>query len=305
VERQPVAETPPATSDLTIVIVAYRSERQLPGLLATCQQYESEARVVVVDNSPHPGEFRLPPNTQVIHPGRNLGYGRACNLGAEQSSTTFVAFLNPDIRLQGPSLSELAAGLRERPTVGIATGPTVDDEGKRIPAAWGPPSSLRGLLASTGRDLHLLRSVAVWLSPTRAGASGRSRVDEELEVTGHVLGGAMVVRRACFEAVGGFDPDFFLYWEDADLCLRVRQRGWKVMVLPCTPIVHDEGTSSTGVTSERRWGWFLEGADTYGRKHLTSRARRRLLAGLRIGRSLRKRRSRSAGRTVGFSRSGS
>jgi N-acetylglucosaminyldiphosphoundecaprenol N-acetyl-beta-D-mannosaminyltransferase len=291
VVRHPVEVSTTATSDLTIVIVAYRSEMQLPGLLAACQRHEPDARVVVVDNSPHPGEVQLPPHSQVIHPGENLGYGRACNLGAEQTSTDFIAFLNPDIRLQGPSLSELAAALHSRPAVGIATGPTVDRDGERIPAAWGPPSSLRGLLASTDRELRLLRSAAAWLRPTGSGASGRSRVDEELEVTGHVLGGAMVVRRACFEAVGGFDPDFFLYWEDADLCRRARKRGWEVMVLPCTPIVHDEGKSSTGVTSERRWLWFLEGADTYGRKHLTSQARRRLLMSLRIGRALRKRRS--------------
>ena len=97
----------------------------------------------------------------------------------------------------------------------------------------------------------------------------------------------MVVRRDCFEALGGFDPGYFMYWEDADLCARARSLGWDVRVLPCEPFVHFGSGSSEGTGDADRWAWYVDGARRFGRRHLSPARAGRILVALRLARWLR------------------
>jgi N-acetylglucosaminyl-diphospho-decaprenol L-rhamnosyltransferase len=272
---------------LGVVIVTYRSDAVLPGLLADLERYEPESTVVVVDNA-SPGGSPAVGRAELLSAPDNLGFGRACNLGASwhPEDVEYLAFLNPDVRLQGPSLSELTAQLELRSEVDVATGPLIDEHGVRVASAWGPTSLLRGFWASTGWELRGLRRLVSRLSSRGANLSAASMRVGELEVDGHVLGGAMIVRRQRFASVGGFDGRFFLYWEDADLCARIRKAGGRIMVLPSTPIVHIEGTSSAGTPSHQRWEWYLEGAQLFADEHLPPRRARLLLTAMRFGRLL-------------------
>jgi N-acetylglucosaminyl-diphospho-decaprenol L-rhamnosyltransferase len=273
---------------LGVVIVSYRSDAVLPGLLADLERYEPEAPVVVVDNASPGGPPAVGNRAGLVSAPANLGFGRACNLGASRhgDDVEYLAFLNPDVRLRGASLSELAGELEQRPDVEVATGPLIDGEGLRVASAWGPTSLPRGFWAATGWELRRLRRLVSRFSSRGANLSAASMRARELEVDGHVLGGAMIVRRHRFASVGGFDERFFLYWEDADLCARIRKAGGRIMVLPSTPIVHVEGTSSAGTTSRQRWEWYLEGARLFATEHLTPWRARLLLASMRFGRLL-------------------
>lgn len=268
------------------VVVTHRSERQVPGLLQTLAEHEPDVKAIVVDSgSPDvPRENRVP----VLPLSENVGFGTACNRGAEallaDRNIEVVAFLNPDVRLAAPSLTQLAAMLDERPDVGVATGPVIGSRGEPQPSAWGPTSSLRAFWFASGWHLPTIRRVVGRLGGNGLLTSSTSLSSDDIDVDGHVLGGAMLVRRTCWEQLGGFDENFFLYWEDADLCARARALGWRVSVLPCTPIVHESGTSSAGVTDDHRWSWYVEGADRFAHKHLSRRSRRRLMAALRLGR---------------------
>jgi N-acetylglucosaminyl-diphospho-decaprenol L-rhamnosyltransferase len=278
------------TGRLGIVIVSYRSGAALPGLLTDLGRHEPESTVVVVDNASPEGPPAVQARVELVSAPANLGFGRASNLGASRhaDNVEVLAFLNPDVRLRGSSLSELADELEQRPDVDVATGPLIDEHGVRVASAWGPTSLLRGFWAATGWELRRLRRLASRFSSRGANLSATSMRTSELEVEGHVLGGAMIVRRQRFASVGGFDERFFLYWEDADLCARIRKEGGRIMVLPATPMVHIEGTSSAGTTSRQRWEWYLEGARLFADEHLTPWRARLLLAAMRFGRLLRR-----------------
>lgn len=251
------------------------------------------AEVVVVDSGSPGGPPSVPQGFTLVALPQNVGFGRACNAGADVENgaapADFLVFLNPDVRLTGPSLTELVTQMRGRPSVGVATGPSVDATGRPQASAWGPPTSLQALWFATGWQFPALRRLLGRWFRRGAMTSAASMRTSELDVDGHVLGGAMVVRRECWEELGGFDEGYFLYWEDADFCQRARDAGWSVAVLPCTPIVHVAGTSSAAVTQEQRWAWYVEGAERFAERHRSPASTRRLLLALRLGRAFRRR----------------
>lgn len=276
---------------LGAVVVTYESADALPGLLSTMEVNEPDVDILVVDNGSPSGPPSVNERVRLVVLEGNRGYGGASNVGGHHlvdQGVDFVVFLNPDVRLAGPSLTELAKEMADRPAVGIATGPVRTPMGERVPSAWGPTSSLRAFWFAAGLDVAGIRKlVGRWLTGGSA-TSGASMAREEVNVDGHVLGGAMLVRARCFEEVGGFDEDFFMYWEDADLCERARRAGWKVALLPCAPFVHEAGTSSEGIDDEQRWRWYVAGARRFADKHLDPAKSRRVMAALRLGRMVRR-----------------
>jgi GT2 family glycosyltransferase len=272
-----------------VVVVTYRSDQVLPALLGGLEAHEPEAPVVVVDNRSPGGPPDAGGAARIVM-SENRGYGAGCNAGVNHLRSDppeFVAFLTPDIRLRAASITQLTERLLQNPSVGIATGAVVNERDERIPSAWGPTSVLRAFWFASGLDLRRLRQLAGrWL---RGGVftSSASLSSVESKVGGHVLGGAMVVRWQCLEDIVGFDEDFFLTWEDADLCQRARARGWEVMLLNCEPIVHLHRSSSEGVTERAWWDWYVSGARRFGANHLSPLRRRMLIGALICGRFVR------------------
>lgn len=272
------------------VVVTHQSKEVLPGCLAAIEEYDPAISVAVVDSGSPDGPPQVPAGVTLVAVRQNVGYGAAVNAGVDRlpHDCDVIVALNPDVRLMGPSLTELADGLRRRPDVGVATCPVIGPDGRRVASAWGPTSSVRALWFASGWQLPRLRSVVGRLGATGPLTSAAAMAREGMRVDGHVLGGAMAISRACWESVGGFDEEYFLYWEDADFCLRARRAGYEVRVLPCTPVVHAAGTSSAGVGDEQRWHWYLQGSQLFAAKHLSSAEGRRLVAALRLGRRLRR-----------------
>lgn len=268
------------------VIVTHESGDVVGGLVESLRTHEPAVEVVIVDAvTPHG-----PPTVsgvEVLVLDENRGYGAACNRGARVLAARgcdAIVFLNPDVRLQGPSLSQLAQPLETLERTGVATGPMVNAAGEPMPSAWGPTSIRRALTFAAGYEAGRLRAAA-------GGALRRSLPSlgprsNGVRVEGHVLGAAMMVRTTCFEDLQGFDESFFLYWEDADLCHRARQAGWEVRVLPCTPFVNSGDTGPAPVTDEQRWEWFADGAVRFGHKHLVPGRAMQLEAALSLGRRL-------------------
>lgn len=288
------------------MIVSYESQAVLPSLLASLTRHEPEIPVVVVDNASPSGKPDL--NAYAEAGGRsdlvdlivlpeNRGYGVACNLGVERLRAfgpRHLAFLNPDIRLAGPSLTELSHALDERPRLGVVSGSVVDEDGRPVHSVWGPNSQLRALWFSSAWRGRRARALIRRLM--RRGLSSTRSLMEDLRTEGHVLGGVMVVRAASFGEVGGFDEDFFLYWGDADLCERIRLRGAEVRIVDCTPFVHAPASGSQGVDDEQRWEWYSDGARTFARKHLSPGQAQQLGAALELGHRLRQLRTQRPGR---------
>jgi GT2 family glycosyltransferase len=217
---------------LSVVVVNYRywdDTAALVGQLLTAPcAGRGEAEVVIVDNHspPHPlaRSLRRRPGVSLRRWGRNRGFARAANEGCRLSRGRWLLLLNPDMTAPPGFLDEVLAVADRLPNNAgvVGFGLRHGDGSDQLSA--GPFPTLAGTLARL--VLPRRRRKYQRLDPGRA-----SEVD-------WVTGCCLLVRRDCFEQVGGFDPGFFLYYEDMDLCRRARARGWTVWYEPGLCLVH-------------------------------------------------------------------
>ncbi len=227
---------------VTAISVAYNSAAVLPGLVASLPP---GVPLTVVDNGPDDGlrDWAAAQAVSVIVAPENLGFGRACNLGAEPCSSEFLLFLNPDARLEPDALTMLLAAAQRHPTA----------------AAFGP------VMVNAAGALRYKRNS--YLLP-RDPKPPRDPGSEDRAVS--VLSGAvLLVRRAAFTRIGGFDPRIFLYFEDDDLSLRLRQFAGPLILVPSARVQHAAGASSAPSPALSRFkGYHWARSRIYaGRKH--------------------------------------
>jgi N-acetylglucosaminyl-diphospho-decaprenol L-rhamnosyltransferase len=236
--------------DLAVVIVSYDVREELDACLASFVGHTQpfSAVVTVVDNGSGDGTPAMLkkkwPAVQVIETGSNLGFARANNVGIRATRSEFVLLLNPDTIVAPGSIQSLVRGLAARPDA-AAAGPRLQDEHGFPELSFGwtisPIGELRqkfvgGLYRRRFRPV--VRMVERW-----------SRLPGERE---WISGAAFLVRRADLEAVNLLDERFFMYTEDVDLCVTLRQRGRKILFVPQSEIVHRRGRSAGRNTATER-----------------------------------------------------
>lgn len=231
----PRREPSGARARLAVVIVNYRqwdATADLVGeLVASPAVRRGDAEIVVVDNHspPHPAAPRLRrmPHVALRRWKRNRGFARAVNEGVRLSGGDWVLLLNPDLSLSEGFLDgvlERAEQLaREQPCVGIVGFHLRNADGSHQLSVGPAPT-----FASTLARLLLPRARRKYQA---------ARTDEPTSVP-WVTGCCLLAKRACLEQLGGLDERFFLYYEDVDLCLRARERGWEVQHDPSLAVVH-------------------------------------------------------------------
>ena len=261
-------------------IVTYRPEPRLFGRalasLATSivearkQGVLGEASVFVVDNGPpsqrgaiEPAIAAWPPQAgslELIAGQGNVGYGRANNLALARAASEFHLVMNPDVELEPAALAEALRGFAHHPELGMVAPAAYGEDGrlqylcKRYPSLWVlflrgfAPAGLRRRFAAS-LDAYEMRDV----------------IGEKF-VSGIPLasGCFMLARTALLERVGGFDPRFFMYFEDYDLSLRVGRES-PVGYVPQARIVHHGGEAARkGV---RHVAWFVASAWRFFARH--------------------------------------
>ncbi len=231
---EPIRRPTTGLPRLSVVVVNYRQwdqtaelVRQL--LLSACVR-RGDAEVVIVDNHspPHPAarKLRRSAGVSVRRWGANRGFARAVNEGCRLSQGEWFLLLNPDTTLSEGFLDgvhALADRLADEPRAGIVGFHLRNSDGSRQLSTGSFPT-----LTSTLARLLLPRSRRKYQVPR---ATERCRVP-------WVTGCCLLVRRDCLQELGGLDEEFFLYYEDVDLCLRARQRGWSVCFEPNLAVVH-------------------------------------------------------------------
>jgi N-acetylglucosaminyl-diphospho-decaprenol L-rhamnosyltransferase len=228
------------TPELAAVIVNYNAGAELrTALRSIATEMTGRAwEAVVVDNASEDGSAdvvgEFAPQARVVRNATNVGFGRGINQGVAASSAPLVLIMNPDCRLEPGAIATMRAELEAHRQCAIVGPRVLDPDGSVQGSARGDPDMLTGLFGRTGPLRVLLPSSS---AATRNVISGAGAVD-------WVSGACMLVRRTAFEEVGGFDPRYFLYWEDADLCRRLRARGYEVRYLPAATAVHRVGHSS-------------------------------------------------------------
>jgi N-acetylglucosaminyl-diphospho-decaprenol L-rhamnosyltransferase len=204
-----------------------------------------EWSAIVVDNASGDGgadALSALPRTTVIPNATNAGFGAAVNQAAARSAAPLLWVLNPDCVVHAGAFAALEATLEAHADCAIAAPQLLNADGSVQASARGNPTAWTGLF---GRNT-LLTKVFPSTAVARRNLPARDLVEagvESAEVD-WVMGAAMLIRREMFEAVGGFDERYFLYWEDADLCRRLRQRGHSTRYVPRARVTHAGGASA-------------------------------------------------------------
>jgi hypothetical protein len=235
------------TPDVTAILVNYNAGNELAVALQSIQSdcAEVEWDAVVVDNASSDNSAAIVetfPRATLIRNPANVGFGRAVNQAAAVATAPRLLLVNPDCRLVSGAISTLRSVLDAEPSCAVVGPRIFDPDGTVQGSARGDPDMLTGLFGRTGALRVLLpflpvaRRNVVVEDAVRTGASS--------VVVDWLSGACMLIRRDAFTAAGGFDERFFLYWEDADLCRRLRNRGFQVRYVPGASAVHQVGRSS-------------------------------------------------------------
>ena len=244
--RSEIAMRPSVSFHGAVIVVNYNAGTLLARCLRSILETAPGAQVIVVDNASTDGSddvaAALGSRVTLVRNSRNVGFAAAVNMACSliRSDDQFVMFLNPDSWLIEGAADHLASLLTEYPDCAIAAPTMFDQRGRLERNLRGDPTLLTGLF---GRSSLLTR-----LFPASGAARRNVRTDMTRNQAGSLIdwvsGACMMVRRSAFEEVGGFDERYFLYWEDADLCRRLRERGFTIRYAPAAQVGHRAGTCS-------------------------------------------------------------
>jgi GT2 family glycosyltransferase len=247
-----------AIKSLSVLIVNYNSGAYAVDCIRSLLQQQSLAlEVIVVDNASQDNSIELlneafGKKITLIKSKENLGFGRANNLAASKATGEYLLLLNPDTIISEPhDLSELIQFLEVHPEAGMV-GPAIEEprKGKDVLPRYRYPASRKLKYTNTFKNLP---GEIAW-----------------------ILGACMLIKRGFYEEIAGFDPDYFLYGEDADICLRIRQHGYQIGYCDSVKIMHVSGASEIGADSLDKWLRKKRGIFLFWKKHFDSRDALRL-----------------------------
>jgi N-acetylglucosaminyl-diphospho-decaprenol L-rhamnosyltransferase len=228
--------------DLSIIIVNWNSaefaRKCLQSIYAGTRGCDFE--VIVVDNASFDecGEIcrREFPGVKFLSSPVNLGFAKANNLGAEQAAGRILLFLNPDTEVQGDALAGMIAFLDATSDAGIAGCRLLNTDGTLQTSCVQSFPSILNQALDTEQLRRAFPSLGLW---------GIEALSSDQNAAVEIVSGAcLMIKAEVFRAVGRFTSNYFMYAEDADLCFKVHQAGWKNYYLPGFSVVHHGGQSS-------------------------------------------------------------
>ncbi len=242
------------TGRVTVVVVSYNSADVLGDCLASIELHAAGHRAIVVDNASSDSSFeiaRAAPFATTLRAEANEGFSKGNNRALRLVETEFALILNPDARLTSSSIPQMLATADRHPEA-TALGPKTVYEDGRPQVSFGPDLSP----LTEYRQRKLVKGVKA--GEGEALAAWRVATQEEREVD-WISGSCMLLRMSAARAVGFFDERYFLYEEDADLCLRLRKAGGHVRFVPQAVVLHELGTSMAKASKRAR--------DAYDQSH--------------------------------------
>ena len=224
-------------TDLSIIIVCFKGWERLNKCLEALNSFKGEnfrAEVIVVDNKSDDDtinkiEIRFP-KFRFIYNKINGGFANGCNLGAGNASGEFLLFLNPDTVASESEIEKLLNIAKQNPEFAILSCRQVNEKGKES-VAYGPFPSMFNLTgfqrAIFGNRMSELR-----------------RQTPEVSFPDWISGSVVLIRQTTFRQISGFDEDFWMYFEDVDLCRRIRKIDSEIAFCRNITIEHNHGGSS-------------------------------------------------------------
>lgn len=236
------AVAPAEKASLAVAIISHNTcqllERCLKSVIA-----DGAAEIVVVDNASDDGSAEMVrrrfPQVQLIANQSNNGYGAAANQAVRNANSSLVLLLNADTELKSgclAALTEEAAGI---PRAGVIAPAILDANGEPEPSCFPFPGTLGWLLENQPIAM-VTRRIPAFVS-----RSVTFRQHDRTNEVPWVTGCAMLLRREAMEGVGGFDENYFMYFEEVDLCHRMSRAGWGVFFAPSAQVSHVGGASTS------------------------------------------------------------
>jgi GT2 family glycosyltransferase len=232
-----------ADPQLSIIIVNFNGKQDLLRCLASLDQVRNEAafEVIVVDNGSRDGSVEacesLYPHWKYIRAGSNLGFAAGCNRGLAAAAALHAMLLNPDTEITPGALPKLLSALETHPQWGIVGPRMVDPSDRLYPAARRFPTPFY-LFCECTRLAYLIPHMRLFAGYFY----GDCRL-ETLDAVDQVEGSALVIRAEARERVGLLDEQFFLFFEEVDLCRRVKDAGFEIHLVQDAVVRHYRSTA--------------------------------------------------------------
>lgn len=263
--------------DVSVIIVNYRSAK----MVAECVESIVEKtrgidyEIIIVDNDSRDNSEIFLKNTlgdkaTLISAGKNLGFGKANNLGAEYAKGKYLFLLNPDTLLVNNAIKILYDYIKTHPETGVVGGNLYSPDMKAVPSYCMQFDDL-----DTERKKASWRAILIGKISQKAVAGKKKRrfeeefnYSEDIKKVAYIFGADMMMPRKLFENLGGFDPDFFMYAEEQELSWRITAQGYDVISIPQAQIIHLEGATvkKQDEFSERQFRMRMNGTLTYFKK---------------------------------------
>ncbi len=228
-----------STPTVRVVCVVYNHGPELDDFARALATAGSGVELVLVDNGTEHASARTVADEHgatLIEAGRNLGYGAGANLGAKGADAPWLVVCNPDIIWSRGALDALVAAGEAAPKVGSLGPALLNEDGTVYPSARELPSLTQGV----GHAVF----TRIWPgNPWTRGYQARQQTTGGQRSAGWLSGACLVLRREAFEAVGGFDEGYFMFFEDLDLGERLSRAGWTNLYVPQVQVTHIGGTS--------------------------------------------------------------
>lgn len=247
-------------SQSAVVVVNWNGAAFLQPLMESLEA-QKPAEVVVVDNHSSDASTEIIaryPAAKAILNSCNAGFGSAANQGIEATQAPFILLLNADTRIQPGAMEILEHSLLENQDAAIAAPQLVSENGEIQKSLRRFPTVFRIFLYLSYLD-RVIPS-GYMLAP-----------DEHLRAHSveQPMGAALLFRRSALHQTGSFDPQFFMYMEEVDLCRRLHAAGWKIIFVPDAKVLHHEGGSSNQAWARTQTN-YLESLLRFFKKHGTN-----------------------------------
>jgi N-acetylglucosaminyl-diphospho-decaprenol L-rhamnosyltransferase len=229
---------------LAIVIVSYNTvallRQCLSSLRASLTRSDLSPIIVVVDNGSLDGSASMVatafPDVQLHAQAENRGFASANNVAINDIEADYTLFLNPDTEVLGDAPLALVRFLENHSDVGLGGGRLLNPDLSFQDSAFRFPSLAMSFLDFFPINYRLTRS-------RMNGRYPRNWYGRSFDID-HPLGACMCVRADIIQQIGGFDEGFFMYCEEVDWCMRIKQSGWRIAYTPDAEIIHHVGASS-------------------------------------------------------------
>lgn len=250
--------------DVSIIIVNYNTKKLLKSCINSIIDKTKGVsyEIIVVDNCSTETIDDLPliyPTVSFLFSKENLGFGKANNLGYQQSCGEMIFMLNPDTLLLNNAICLLYGFLKENRDKSIVGGALFDEFGNKM-------HSYGELFPSIKWEVN--RMLRNRFSKKLSHEINERVIKQGFAEVAYITGADLMIKRDIIEQYGLFDPDFFMYFEESELAFRYYQKGYKSYFYPASQIVHLEGKSF--IVSDARVKRYYEGRKVYYKKTNTT-----------------------------------